>query len=383
MQIVKYYFTFDTVSDICGKNANEAHLIRERRLATPNRSIRVGKATIGEGHPAFIIAEAGLNHNGSVDIAKRLIEEAVQAGCSAIKFQTFNKGSRVSSKVKGARYAEKSDGLEIDIAEMFDSLAMSHNDQRKVLDYGRSCGIEVFSTPFDKESVDFLESAGVKLYKIASMDLINIPLIEYVAETMKPIILSTGMSRLSDIEDALDTILRCGNPNVILLHCNSSYPAAESEMNLNAINTLKHAFKTAVGLSDHTLGLFASQTALAIGANLIERHFTLSRTMEGPDHILSSEPDEIKRLVIMAKRIPEILGDGIKRIQPNEYSTLNAQRKCLYAASFIKQGETISQDKLLIKGPSGGILPKHLSIVTGRVAIHDIEADTPITWEDI
>ena len=215
------------------------------------------------------------------------------------------------------------------------------------------------------------------------MDLVNLPLIKYVAKTMKPMILSTGMSTLSNIEDAVSAILSEGNPNIILLHCNSSYPASENEMNLNAINTLKQSFKVPVGLSDHTFGLFVSQTAMAIGANVIERHFTLSRTMEGPDHILSSEPDEMAALSEMSFRIQNILGDGIKVIKPNEYATLNSQRKCIYAANKIKKGEVISKDKIEIKGPGGGILPKYLDIIIGRSAVCDIESDTPITWEKI
>jgi sialic acid synthase SpsE len=285
--------------------------------------------------------------------------------------------------MKTANYAETADGLQESIPDMFDRLTMSFEDQSKVFDYARSKGIEIFSTPFDEKSVNFLESQNVKLYKIASMDLVNLPLIKCVARTKKPIILSTGMSTLSNIEDAVNTILQEGNPNIILLHCNSSYPASEGEMNLNAINTLKNSFKVPVGLSDHTFGLFVSHTAIAIGANVIERHFTLSRTMEGPDHILSSEPEEMTSLVEMAQRIPIILGDGIKDIKPNEYITLNSQRKCLYASIDIKAGQIINEDMLVIKGPGGGILPRYLNIIVGRRAHIDIENDTPITWEKI
>jgi sialic acid synthase SpsE len=200
---------------------------------------------------------------------------------------------------------------------------------------------------------------------------------------MKPIILSTGMSTLSNIEDAIQVILSEGNPNIILLHCNSSYPATENEMNLNTIKTLKESFKVPVGLSDHTFGLFVSQTALSIGANVIERHFTLSRTMEGPDHILSSEPNEMATLNEMAIRIPSILGDGIKRIQPNEFITLNSQRKCLYASKDIEIGEVLTLNKISVKGPGGGILPKYIDIVIGRKATKFIESDTPLTWENV
>jgi sialic acid synthase SpsE/protoporphyrinogen oxidase len=380
---ILFHMAFDTVSNISGKDSSLSQSIREVMPVKQNNIVEVAGQMIGNGYPPFIIAEAGMNHNGSVDLAFKLIDEAVIARCPVIKFQSFTKGSRVSAKMKTANYAETADGLQESIPDMFDRLTMSFEDQSKVFDYARSKGIEIFSTPFDEKSVNFLESQNVKLYKIASMDLVNLPLIKCVARTKKPIILSTGMSTLSNIEDAVNTILQEGNPNIILLHCNSSYPASEGEMNLNAINTLKNSFKVPVGLSDHTFGLFVSHTAIAIGANVIERHFTLSRTMEGPDHILSSEPEEMTSLVEMAQRIPIILGDGIKDIKPNEYITLNSQRKCLYASIDIKAGQIINEDMLVIKGPGGGILPRYLNIIVGRRAHIDIENDTPITWEKI
>ena len=380
---ILFHMAFDTVSVICNKDSKLAQTIREVVPVKQNNVVQILGQKIGDGNTPFIIAEAGMNHNGSLQLAFKLIDEAVNSRCSVIKFQSFVKGSRVSTKMKNAKYAEKADGLEENIYEMFDRLSMSYDDQKEIFKYARKKGIEVFSTPFDKESVDFLESQDVKLYKIASMDLVNLPLLRYVAKTMKPIILSTGMSNLSNIEDAIGVILSEGNPNIILLHCNSSYPATENEMNLNTINTLKQSFKVPVGLSDHTFGLFVSQTALAIGANVIERHFTLSRTMEGPDHILSSEPDEMAALNEMAIRIPNILGDGIKRIQPNEYITLNSQRKCIYAAKDIEKGEVISKENISIKGPGGGILPKYIDIIIGRKATKFIESDTPISWEKI
>jgi sialic acid synthase SpsE len=380
---ILFHMAFDTVGNLVGKDSGYAQTIKEILPVKQNSVVEIKGRKIGDGYQPFIIAEAGINHNGSIELAMQLVDEAVKAGCHAIKFQTFNKSSRVSSKMKSVNYAESADGLQENIFDMFSRLSMSYEDQARVFEYAREKGIEVFSTPFDSNSVDFLESQGVNFYKLASVDLVNIPLLKYVARTMKPMILSTGMSNLSNIEDAVNAVLAEGNPNVILLHCNSSYPAAENEMNLDAINTLKSAFKVPVGLSDHTFGLFVSHTAIAIGANVIERHFTLSRTMEGPDHILSSEPGEMATLTEMATRIPILLGDGIKRIRANEYVTLNAQRKCLYAAQDVKAGELITADKLMVKGPGGGILPKFYDIVVGRRAIVDIEHDTPITWDII
>lgn len=380
---ILFHMAFDTVDNLVDQGANYSQTIKEVIPAKQNSIVCVNGRSIGDGYEPFIIAEAGINHNGSLELAMELVDEAVNARCHAIKFQTFAKSSRVSSKVKSVNYAEKSDGLQENIYEMFSRLSMSNEDQSILFDYARSKGIEVFSTPFDFESVDFLESQAVNLYKIASVDLVNIPLLKHVAKTMKPIILSTGMSNLANIEDAISSILSEGNPNIVLLHCNSSYPAAESDMNLSVIDSLKAAFKVPVGLSDHTIGLFVAHTAIAIGANVIERHFTLSRTMEGPDHILSSEPEEIAALTRMASRIPALLGDGIKRIRPNEYTTLNSQRKCLYASRNICAGELIAFNDVMIKGPGGGILPKFIDIVVGRRAVLDIEQDTPITWSKI
>jgi len=357
--------------------------IKMRSVSKFNKVLEINGVKIGEDNLPYIIAEAGMNHNGSLKIGKALIDEAIKTKCNAIKFQTFLPDSRVSSKIKSAHFAEKADGIEETLHDMFSRLSMPFSEQKELFSYAKKHGIEIFSTPFDFESVDFLETMDVGVYKIASMDLVNLPLIEYVAKTQKPIILSTGMSNLGTIEDAIGVIAKTGNPNIALLHCNSTYPASEEDMNLDAINTLKKCFNIPVGLSDHTFGLFVSQVALSIGANIIERHFTLDRTSEGPDHILSSEPSEMTQLVDFSKRIRQILGNGIKQIQSSEYETINLQRKSLYARSDIKKGQVIERNVLQVKGPAGGILPKYLNIVEGRIAKKDINADYPITWSDV
>ena len=380
---ILFHKAFDTVSVLCDKDSSYTQVIRKSPSVPFNHSVEIAGRKIGLGENAYIIAEAGLNHNGSLKLAIKLIDAAKKTGCDAVKFQTFSAKNRISKKVKAVKYAETVIGLEETLYDMFDRLVIPLDEQRYLFEYAKEKGIEIFSTPFDFESVDFLESLKVSVYKIASMDLVNLPLIEYVAKTGKPLIISTGMSTLGQIEDAVETVAQARNPNLMLLHCNSSYPSAPSEMNLNVIPTLKRCFNIPVGLSDHTFGLFVSHTAIAIGADLIERHFTLDRTFEGPDHILSSEPDEFTELVTLSKRIPEVLGDGVKRIQPNEYDTLNTQRKSLYAAGDLKTGEVITKEMVTIKGPGGGILPKYIDIVIGRIARKDIEADYPITWEVI
>ena len=191
------------------------------------------------------------------------------------------------------------------------------------------------------------------------------------------------MSNIGQIDEAIECFKSTGNNNLILLHCNSSYPSAPDEMNLNAIKSLKNYYNIPIGLSDHTIGLLASQIAITLGANVIERHFTLDRTFEGPDHILSSEPLEMEKLVSLTKQIPKIIGSGNKQIQPSEFQTLNQQRKSLYAKVNIKKGQVINNNMIDIKGPGGGLLPKYLDIVVGRKALKNIEKDTPINWNNI
>jgi len=380
---VLFHKAFDLAAILSGTDAYYTQVRKQTPRCKMNSIVDIGGRKIGPGAQAYIIAEAGLNHNGDLSLAKQLVDAAKRTGCDAIKFQTFSAESRISRKVKSVKYAEKIVGQEETLFEMFSRLAMDFKKQKELFSYAKDVGVEIFSTPFDAESAEFLESVGVKLYKISSMDLVNLPLISLIARTGKPIILSTGMSTLGQIEEAIEAVSREGNPNLMLLHCNSSYPAAPEEMNLNLIKTLKESFRVPVGLSDHTFGLVVSRIALALGADIIERHFTLDRTLEGPDHMLSSEPEELAELVKFSKELPVILGDGIKRIQPNEYDTLNIQRKCLYAARDIRKGQVIGEDMITIKGPGGGILPRYKDIVMGRTARVDIEQDYPITWESI
>ncbi len=348
-----------------------------------NQTVKLNGKPVGEGHRPFIIAEAGLNHNGRLDLALRLIEEAKKAGCDAVKFQSYTAGYRVSNKFKKAKYAEQILGMEENIYELLERLELSPEDHKKIFEHGQKAGIDVFSTPFDLPSVDLLESLNAPYYKVASSDLNNLPLLTAIAKTGKPLILSTGMSTLAEIEESVNAVLREGNNEIILLHCLSSYPADASEVNLNVIKTLKQTFQVPVGFSDHTLGLPVSLMAMSIGAHAIERHFTMDRYLEGPDHVFSSEPKEMAELTRMAERVTSILGDGIKRIQPSEYDTINSFKKTIYARTAIKAGTKLSENMLAIKGPAGGLPPKFWPVVIGREAKRDIEADHPVTWEDI
>jgi len=380
---ILFHKTMDLVNILCDKNSVENQMQKEHKSTILNKKVKLGSKTVGDEHSPFIIAEGGLNHNGDIELAKRLIDEAKKINCDAIKFQTFTANQRISKKVKSVKYSEEADGLQENIYEMLERLSITEKEHKEIFRYAKKKGIEIFSTPFDEKSVDFLEKLKVKFYKIASVDLVNLPLIKKIGYTGKPLILSTGMSNIGNVQDAVEAFKSTGNKNLILLHCLSSYPANEKEMNLKAIKTLKSNFNIPVGLSDHYPGIEISLMALGVGANIIERHFTLDKTFEGPDHILSSEPDEFKKLMNLAKNTLSILGDGQKTIQPSEYVVINSQRKSIYASKDIKLGEKFTKNNTCIKGPSGGILPKHYDIVLKRNAKGKIYKDYPIQWEDI
>ena len=380
---ILFHKSMDLVNVIDSKNYMQDQskkLIYNHKL---NQEVKLGKKTVGNNSSVYVIAEAGLNHNGSLEIGKKLIDEAKKTSCDAIKFQTFKADSRVSNVVKSAKYAEKADGLQESIHEMFERLSLSYADHKKLFDYAKIKKIEIFCTPFDEEDVDFLESLKVNFYKIASVDLVNIPLIKKVGLTGKPLILSTGMSNLGLIEDAVNAFKETGNQNLILLHCLSSYPANENEVNLNAIKTLKNSFKVPVGLSDHFPGIEMSLMSIGVGCNIIERHFTLNKSFEGPDHILSSELKEMTMLVNFAHNSKNILGSGEKIVQPSEFFVINTQRKSIYAKKNIKKGEKLNKFNLTIKGPSGGLLPKYMEMLINRRVKKLILKNTPITWDDI
>ena len=380
---ILFHKTMDLVDNLCNKNSISNQMIKEHKNNILNKNVKLGNKLVGHNQPPFIIAEGGLNHNGSVQLAKKLIDEAKKANCDAIKFQTFTANQRVSKEVKSVKYSEEADGLQENIFEMFQRLSINKKQHKEIFSYAKKRKIEIFSTPFDEQSVDLLEELKVKFYKVASVDLVNLPLIKKIGNTGKPLIMSTGMSNLGNVQDAIDAFKSTGNKNLILLHCLSSYPANEKEMNLNAIKTLKNNFEIPVGLSDHFPGIEVSLMALGLGANIIERHFTINKNFEGPDHILSSEPHEIKKLTDIAKNTISILGNGQKVIQPSEYTVINSQRKSIYASKNIKIGEKLTKKNTTIKGPAGGILPKYYDIVLERHARSEIHKDFPIGWENI
>ena len=400
---ILFHKSFDLVNSLSNRYNDFNTESKNINTNILNKEVKIGKKIIGEGKETFIIAEAGLNHNGSLEIAKKLIDNAKKTNCDAIKFQSFLPDSRVSKVVKSEKYAEKVIGTQESISELFKRLSLSFKEQKQIFSYARKKKIMIFSTPFDFQSVDFLNKLGVSAFKIASADLVNLPLIKYVSSKNKPTIISTGMSKISEIDEAVEAFKSTGNENLILLHCNSSYPSTYSEVNLKFIDTLKKMYQIPIGFSDHTTDLLASKIAIARGANVIERHFTLNKKMEGPDHILSSEKNEMIELVKSKKyfskwnnwlkknnlnkkinqNIKLILGDGIKKIQPNEYITINSQKKSLYAKKKIKKGQIFSKNNVCIKGPVVGLMPKYYEIILNKKSLNNIEKDQPITWDDI
>tara|TARA_B100001142_G_scaffold317589_1_gene358724 strand:+ start:3033 stop:5480 length:2448 start_codon:yes stop_codon:yes gene_type:complete len=398
-----FHKSFDLVNSLVNRFSELTYETKNINTVNLNSHLKIGNKLIGEGQKTFIVAEAGLNHNGSFEIAKKLIDNAKNINCDAIKFQSFLPNSRVSKFVKSEKYAEKIIGTQESIGELFQRLSLDFKTQRKIFNYAKKKKIMIFSTPFDFESADFLDKLGVSAFKIASVDLVNIPLIEHVAKKLKPIIISTGMSKISEIDDAVEAVKSTGNNNLVLLHCNSSYPSTYAEVNLKFMDTLKKMYNIPVGFSDHTTDLLSSKVAISRGASVVERHFTLNKKMEGPDHILSSDQKEMKKLIkskkffnkweqwkkinYKNKKIKEsielILGDGIKKIQPNEYITINSQKKSLYAKNKIRKGQIITERNLVVKGPAGGVLPKYTNIIIGRKAKNEILKDYPIQWENI
>ncbi|TZE82178.1 N-acetylneuraminate synthase [Calorimonas adulescens] len=343
--------------------------------------IKIGDRIIGEDSPAFIIAEAGVNHNGSVELAKKMIDAAVETGADAIKFQIFKAENLVLKNAEKAEYQKKTTDENESQYDMLKKLELTYDQHIELMKYCQQMGIIYLSTPFDFESADVLDKCDVAAYKIGSGDITNLPFIEYIARRNKPMIISTGMSDLGEIEDAIDTIRKTGNEKIILLHCISNYPADYRDVNLNAMLTLKNAFKFSVGYSDHTLGIEVPIAAVALGAKVIEKHFTLDKNLPGPDHKASLEPFEFKQMINSIRNVECSLGDGIKRCMYAEENARKVARKSVVTDCDIKRGMVIERDMLTVKRPGTGIPPKDIGYIIGRKAKIDILKDTIISLD--
>lgn len=331
----------------------------------------------------YIIAEAGVNHNGSFTLAKNLISSAKDCNADAIKFQTFKSERLVSINAPKANYQKKNTTGKDSQFQMLKKLELSQEEFRKLFIYSKKIGIDFLSTPFDEESSDFLEKLKIKFFKIGSGEITNIPFLRYIAAKNKPIILSTGMSYLNEIETALQTIYQAGNNEVTLLHCVTEYPAPFKEINLNAMLSLKAAFKVPVGYSDHSQGIEISLAAVALGAEIIEKHFTIDRTFEGPDHSASIEPKEFKEMVKSIRNIESALGDGIKRPTTSELKNLLVARKSIHTAKKMVKGHVLQIDDLVMKRPGNGLNASFIPYLLGKKSKTTMAPDKMINLSDV
>lgn len=346
------------------------------------QNIQVANKIIGPGQPVFVIAEAGVNHNGDLKMARALIDVAVEAGADAVKFQTFSADRLVTTDAPKAEYQLQTTGDAESQFEMLKRLELSADAHRELQSYCHERGIIFLSTPFDEEAVDLLDELGVPAFKISSGDLTNSTLLEYVASKGKPVIISTGMSELSELIEAVSVLNTAGCENPVLLHCVSNYPADPAEINLRAMNTMRSAFDVPVGFSDHTAGIHISLAAVALGACVIEKHFTLDRTLPGPDHRASLEPAELRELVRSIRSVESALGNGRKVPAASEIETAKAARRSLVAARNIPAGATLERDMVAMRRPGTGIPPAMLGTLLGRRAGRDIAAGTLLNEDE-
>jgi len=336
---------------------------------------------IGSQQPCFIIAEAGVNHNGDIQLARQLISVAKIAGADAVKFQTFNTESGMTADTPKATYQMVTTDIAESQFDMLKKLELTPKAHQELLRYCVESDILFLSSVFDEGSADLLEQLNVSAYKIPSGELTNLPLLKHVARKGRPMIVSTGMSTLDEVESAVKAIHDAGNPDLVLLHCVSAYPAPPEEVNLRAMQTMGAAFGLPVGFSDHTLGVEVAVAAVALGACVIEKHFTLDRTLPGPDHQASLTPEELKELVRSIRNVEAAMGHGRKEPVASEADTATVARKSIVAAQNIPSGTVVTSDSVALKSPSTGLPPSMLEQVIGRTATQDILPDTLITRE--
>lgn len=342
-------------------------------------AFEIGGTPVGGGAPCYVIAEAGANHNRDLGIARELIDVAKDAGADAVKFQTYSGKGIYSSKTPRFAYLKDDRSPQ----ELLEAISLPREWQPMLAEHARDRGIHFFSSPFDHEAVDQLAALDVPAMKIASFEIVDLPLIRKAASVGVPIIVSTGMAVYGEIEDALSAVKEAGNDRVALLRCASVYPAPAEIMNLRVMATLRHAFGVPAGLSDHTAGIAVPAGAAALGMDVLEKHFTLSRDMEGPDHPFAIEPAELRAMIAAVREVEAALGtgrlDGPSDLERGEMYRL--ARRSLIAAVDIPAGTPLTEEMITVKRPGFGIAPKHLELVLGRPAKVDIEADDILTWD--
>lgn len=330
----------------------------------------------------LIIAEAGVNHNGSIDIAEQLVDKAADAGADIIKFQTFKSEKLVSKSAHQADYQKKNIGKLSDDSQlnMLKKLELSEQDHIELMHYCQKKGIKFFSTAFDMDSIDFLHSLNLGLWKIPSGEITNYPYLKKIAQYHEPVILSTGMCEIEDISAAMDVLLKYGvkREQITILHCNTEYPTPFEDVNIRAMQEMREKFHVSIGYSDHTKGIEVPIAAVALGASVIEKHFTINRNMEGPDHKASLEPDELKAMVSAIRHIELAMGNGHKKVSESERKNISIARKSIVAACCIKKGEILTEDNLTVKRPGSGISPMRWEEVIGTKAVKDYKEEEQI-----
>lgn len=339
------------------------------------RKTRIGSKLIGEGEPCFIIAEAGINHNGDINLAKKLINAAKDAGADAVKFQTHIPEEEMLKDDSTAEYVGES------LFDLLKRVELSKKDHIELKTYAANKGILFLSTPFSREAVDLLEEIGVPAYKVGSGEMTNLPLLEYISKKKKPMIISTGMSMFEEIEETVNFVKKF-NDDLILLHCTSTYPTRYEDVNLRVIERLREKFKIPVGLSDHSIGIYTALASVVLGACIIEKHFTINRDLPGPDQKASIISGELKELVKGVRAIEKALG-STKRITDDELSVQRMARESVVSLVNIPNGTVITEDMVWVKRPGIGIPPKYLNKVIGMKTRKNIKANTIIKWSDL
>jgi len=344
------------------------------------KEVKIGSKYVGDDHPCYIVAEIGSNHNGELEIAKKLIEAAVECEANAVKFQKRNLSSLMTKELKNQPYL-KYDSFGPTYGEHREKLELPEEDWHRLFNFAKKLGIDFHAAPYDFKSVDFLNELGISCFKITSSDVTNLPLIDYICKKGKPVIISSGMCTLEELDEAMDTIRKNGN-DVVLLHCISAYPFDNPLANLRMIPKLKERYDVPVGYSGHEKSGFAvSLGARLIGACMIERHFTLDRTMRGPDHAASLEPRGLTELVHNIRKLEAAMGDGEKRILDIEQPIRMKMAKSIVSTRYIRAGEIIRREDLTVKCPGTGLKPKYIGVLAGKIAKQDIPEDTIVPVE--
>ena len=325
----------------------------------------------------IIIAEAGVNHNGSIELAKKLIDVAAEAGVDFVKFQTFKAGTLVTQAADKAEYQKEITNTNESQFEMINKLELDRNAHETLIDYCKIKNIQFLSTAFDHDSIDLLDELNIPLFKIPSGEITNLPYLRHIGKMGKPIIMSTGMSTLDEVHNALNILIESGveKEQITILHCNTEYPTPMKDVNLKAMLTIKDELGVNIGYSDHTLGIEVAISAVAMGATVIEKHFTLDRNMSGPDHAASLEPEELKAMVAAIRNIEKAMGGGEKKPSSSEIKNIPIARKSIVAKKIIKKGEGFSEENLTVKRPGTGLSPMLWDKIIGTRATKNFDLD--------